>query len=149
VVARIAAVQASRAVRDATVSANETGGFKYIPGGRKSFSSLASSARLEVENGVYWIDEAWASRDRNVQSCCVDLADCLSGDRQRAQQRKSSTCCDTRTKRLPICDDMVDLNSADPQPSSREQSTTPQLSPTPASLTDRTIGHSSDSSLPL
>lgn len=30
----MAAMQASRVRRDATVSANETGGFKYIPGGR-------------------------------------------------------------------------------------------------------------------
>jgi hypothetical protein len=45
-VARIAAVQASRAVRDATVSANETGGFKYIPGGRESLSSLADWSEI-------------------------------------------------------------------------------------------------------
>lgn len=45
-VARIAAVQASRAVRDATVSANETGGFKYIPGGRESLSILVDLSEI-------------------------------------------------------------------------------------------------------
>ena len=35
--ARVAAIQSTRVARDATVSAEETGGFKYIPGGRKFF----------------------------------------------------------------------------------------------------------------
>ena len=34
-VARILAVRASLPVRDAVIPANETGGFKYIPGGRE------------------------------------------------------------------------------------------------------------------
>jgi hypothetical protein len=71
------------------------------------FQAWPTGARLEVENGVYWIEEAWGSRDRNVQSCCVDSADCLdvletASERDWAQQRKPSTCCDTRTKRLPM-----------------------------------------------
>jgi hypothetical protein len=34
-IARIAAIQSSRVSRDAVVSAEETGGFKYVPGGRE------------------------------------------------------------------------------------------------------------------
>jgi hypothetical protein len=34
-VARVFAMQASKIRRDATVSAEETGGFKYVPGGRE------------------------------------------------------------------------------------------------------------------
>lgn len=38
VAARALAIRASGVRRDATVAANETGGFKYIPGGRELFS---------------------------------------------------------------------------------------------------------------
>lgn len=45
VLARVSAIAASRVSRDLTVSANETGGFKYVPGGRKSTSYGDSGTR--------------------------------------------------------------------------------------------------------
>lgn len=44
VIARVSAIAASRVSRDLTVSANETGGFKYVPGGRKSIWCIGCKA---------------------------------------------------------------------------------------------------------
>lgn len=57
-IARVAAIQSSRVSRDATVSAEETGGFKYIPGGRESYCAFPKleSCVTEVfkEMGLSW-----------------------------------------------------------------------------------------------
>lgn len=53
--ARVIAMQASKIRRDATVSAEETGGFKYVPGGRELLVQIIISMaarRVEVELNV-------------------------------------------------------------------------------------------------
>lgn len=56
--ARVLAMQASKVRRDATVSAEETGGFKYVPGGREYFC-LATRA-IGGECLPRWDDHALA-----------------------------------------------------------------------------------------